>query len=88
MLKSNLQEMLCEDKRESFRLQIIKKIDFKRSNPEDWSLYVVRSQDSSKKVRAAFFERLCSENIDIESLQESDRLTVIRNGLSDPEQAI
>ena len=66
----------------------MKKIHFQGASPEDWQIYVVRSQDSSKKVRAAFYERLYAENIDIEGLNESDRLSVIKNGLTDPEQSI
>jgi hypothetical protein len=48
----------------------------------------VRSLDQSKKVRLAFYERLKSEDFDFERFRESDRLSVIKNGLQDPDEVV
>lgn len=57
-------------------------------SPEELQILVTRSLDQSKKVRQEFFERLLREKIDLIKFTESDRLGLIKNGLTDFEASV
>lgn len=52
---------------------------------EELALLVVRTLDQSKKVRITLYERLLDEKINFEMFSDSDRLSLVKNGLTDPD---
>jgi hypothetical protein len=61
----------------------VKRIILDDFTQENLGLIVVRSLDQSKLVRHTLYERLYTDNFNFEKFSESDRLSLIKNGLSD-----
>ena len=47
-----------------------------------------RALDQSKKVRQEFFERLARDNVDFTKFSDGDRLSLVKNGLTDFEPSV
>ena len=60
----------------------------KDMTPEELMIMTTRALDQSKKVRQEFFERLLRDNVDLEKFSESDRISLIKSGLSDFESSV
>lgn len=87
MIQNNLLTMLQQDRREQWRYLILKHLNWSGISAEALALISVRSLDQSKRVRLSFYEKLQTP-ADLMQFSASDRLSILKNGLSDVDSQV
>lgn len=87
VIQNNLLTMLQQDRREQWRYLILKHLNWTEMAPEALGLVAIRSLDQSKRVRLSFYEKLQAPT-DLMQFCASDRLSILKNGLSDVDSQI
>lgn len=88
VVQSSLLALLASDKREQWRHKIIQRFRTKGLSQDEFAILLLRSLDHSRLVRIEFWERLKADYVPLESFREPDLLTLIKNGLSDPDPTV
>ena len=81
-IRSNMLEILAEDKRENFRRLVIERLDFGK-DPETLAFLARKTQDTATSVRLACYQKLAKSNISLSSFSRLERLNLVTNGLRD-----
>ena len=87
-IRSNMLEVLAEDKRDNFRRLVIERLDF-GTDPECLGFLARKTQDTSTQVRLACYKKLANSNISLSScFNKLERLSLVTNGLRDHDQMV
>ena len=86
-IRSNMLELLAEDRRENFRKLIVEQLDF-GSDPETLAFLARKTQDTATSVRLACFQKLAKSNTSLTQFNKLERQNLVINGLRDYDQLV
>jgi hypothetical protein len=83
VIRGNLIQLLIEDPREYVRELIVDHFSIEDATPGELTYMVKKTQDQANCVRLAIYKRLAREHISFDKFSESDRISLLINGLND-----
>jgi hypothetical protein len=92
MIRNHFIKIMMEEKKEKFRLEAVCQIYIGEPKTTDdhlcLKLYVMKGLDKCVRIRRAMYHRLLIENFKFSYFKDEDKISLILNGLKDPEYSV